>query len=261
MVTLLLLVWDIGVRTSLEDCNFLSSACFDIGSGKVARVFIFLAGPNVINLTFHQYRRMECVAYFPCGQSQLFRIHSYAAREIISTLGCVNCLCRFSRNIVHDGVVFSSYDRKVRALCRTWTVMVRRCVCLDDVFVQKGGCREHVSSIKCSLFVIRSEKGYVCRRSDMQCTGVHFLRVDGIADISACSHRRAGVIGQHITGVDRYKASYSRSNRNCFLVTGVRVDDRHFAVLTGRNRQRQTQFVVRILIRLQKGNPEIFTFR
>ena len=143
MVTLLFLVRDVGMRTSLENSNLLAVTSFDIGTGEVAGIFIFLACPYVINLSCHQHRSLHrithCViepVYFAVGQFACISIKE--VNFCFSNInGVVDNFCHHRRAVVHDGVILSCNNSKMATLGRICSIVIRRSVGLNNIFIQE----------------------------------------------------------------------------------------------------------------------------
>ena len=120
VVTLLGLIRDVGVWTALENSNLLAVTGFDICTGEVSCVSVFLAGPYIIYLACVQDRRMQCVTNRVVEPEFLPLRQRIFTHEVLFCLGCingvVNGLSRNGRTVVHYGIIFRCDDRKMATL-------------------------------------------------------------------------------------------------------------------------------------------------
>ena len=161
MIALLHLVGNIGVRAALENRYLLAVTGFDIGSGQVACIAIFLSGPYIPYLTSLQRITQNSVTYcMKILKSLVLRIHFEHLISPIVVLShkISNTFCFHSWYVFHNRVILRCNHCKMAALRRTGASVIRWSIGLNNIFIQQRSCRQHIGGIKCGFFVVGCEK-------------------------------------------------------------------------------------------------------
>ena len=119
MVALLYLIWDIGVRATLEHCYFLAVAGFYVCAGKVTGIVVFLACPYIPYLACFQSVAQNSVPY--CTEvleSLVLWIHFKHLISPVIVLGqkISDTFCLYCWNVFYHCVILPCYHCEMAAL-------------------------------------------------------------------------------------------------------------------------------------------------